>query len=457
MNALAETWIEPDTAPAPIPADKLTIETARTEFEFATLLAKQLPPVKTVGNVWHVFSNGVWRPLEADTLKPQALAILPENWRTIRRANALLEHIEAARQTDASMFKGFYTFDADGAVLINASNGVVRMTVNGVELLPHSPDYHFTRQTVARFNPDATAPLFNRVLCEVLPDTEDRELFQLCLGNFLFPDCRFETALVCYGEAGRGKSTVADPVASALGLDLVSRLSMSQVCDPRSYHLPALRFAAVNLGTELTTADIAESGNFKTLVSGEPIEARPIYGKPFVMQTACKLWFLANSLPRFKHGTEAELRRTRFLRFDFQPPQKDVTLKTRLAGELDGVFLFMLDGLRTLLALPEIPLGGKDSRAVHERFRISNDPVGAFVQSRCILDPEARVSKDTLREAYAEFTTRHELPGVCGEWFFRVLFERFTSLRETQPRIAGERVRHVQGIQLRSTVSLDSE
>jgi len=457
MNALAEIWTEPEAETAPTSRDKLTIETAKTEFEFATLLAENLPPVKTVGNVWHVFSNGVWRPLEADTLKPQALAILPEHWRTIRRANTLLEHIEAARQTDASTFKGFYTFDTEGAVLINASNGVVLVTANGVKLLSHAPDYHFIRQTVARFDPDATAPLFNRVLCEVLPDREDRELFQLCLGNFLFPDCRFETALVCYGEAGRGKSTVADPVASALGLDLVSRLSMSQVCDPRSYHLPALRFAAVNLGTELTTADIAESGNFKTLVSGEPIEARPIYGKPFVMQTACKLWFLANSLPRFKHGTEAELRRTRFLRFDCQPPEKDVTLKARLAGELDGVFLFMLDGLRTLLALPEIPLGGKDSRAVHERFRISNDPVGTFIRTRCLLDPEARVSKDTLREAYAEFTARHELPTACGDWFFRVLFERFTSLRETQPRVAGERVRHVQGIQLRSTVNLDSE
>ena len=457
MNALAETWIEPDTTPAPIPADKLTIETARTEFEFATLLAKQLPPIKTVGNAWHVFDRGAWRPIESATLKPQALAILPEHWRTIRRANTLLEHIEAAQQVDPNTFKGFYGYDPDGAVLINVGNGVVKVTAHGFGLLPHAADYHFTRQTVAQFNPDATAPLFNRVLCEVLPDAEDRELFQLCLGNFLFPDCRFETALVCYGEAGRGKSTVADPVASALGLDLVSRLSMSQVCDPRSYHLPALRFAAVNLGTELTTADIAESGNFKTLVSGEPIEARPIYGKPFVMQTASKLWFLANSLPRFKHGTEAELRRTRFLRFDYQPPEKDVTLKARLAGELDGVFLFMLGGLRALLALPEIPLGGKDSRAVHERFRISNDPVGAFVQSRCLLDPEVRVSKDTLREAYAEFTARYELPATCGDWFFRILFERFTSLRETHPRVAGERVRHVQGVQLRSTVSLDSE
>jgi P4 family phage/plasmid primase-like protien len=428
-----------------------------SEFQFATLLAATLPPIKTVGDVWYVYRNGVWQTQSAHTLKPAALAIIPENARTIRRASTLLDHIAAAKQTDGSTFEGFHVFDASGAVLINARNGVVRVTENDFELLPHSAEHHFTRQTGACFKPHETAPLFHRVLGEVLPDAEDRELFQLCIGNFLFPDSRFETALVCYGEAGRGKSTVADPVAAALGVDLVSRLSMSQICDPRSYHLPALRFAAVNLGTELTTADIAESGNFKTLVSGEPIEARPIYGKPFVMQTAAKLWFLANSLPRFKHGTEAELRRTRFLRFDYQPLQKDVTLKARLAGEMDGVLTFMLQGLRALLALAEIPIGGRESRAVHERFRISNDPVGAFVQSRCVLSPDGLARKDALRDSFADFSSRNELPPVCSEWFFRVLFERFTALRETQPRVAGERVRHVSGVSLRSNSLADTE
>ena len=425
-----------------------------SELEFARRLAAALPPVKTVGNAWHLYRNGTWQPFNRDTLKPQALAILPEAIRTIRRANTLLEHVEAEHQTNPEAFRGFHLFASNGDVLLNARNGLVRVAPGSIELLPHSPDHAFTRQTAAPFNPDATAPLFERVLSEVLPDPEDRGLFQLCLGNFLFPDCRFETALCCYGEAGRGKSTVADPVYAALGADLVCRLSMSQVCDPRSYHLPDMRFAAVNLGTELTTADIAESGNFKTLVSGEPIEARSIYGKPFKMQTACKLWFLANSLPRFRHGTEAELRRTRFLRFDYQPPVKDVTLKARLAGEADGVFLFMVRGLQQLLACQEIPLGGAESRAVHDRFRVSNDPVGAFVQFRCDLSREARTPKEDLRAAFTEFAGRHELPTVCGEWFFRALFERFPSLRETQPRVAGERLRCIQGIALRSYASL---
>jgi P4 family phage/plasmid primase-like protien len=425
-----------------------------SELEFARRLAAALPPVKTIGTAFHLYHNGAWQPVNRDTLKPRALAILPEAIRTIRRANTLLEHVEAEHQTAPEAFRGFNLFVGNGDVLLNAGNGLVRVSPGAIELLPHAAEHCFTRQTIANFVPEATAPLFERVLGEVLPDQEDRDLFQLCLGNFLYPDCRHEVALCCYGEAGRGKSTIADPVAAALGLDLVCRLSMSQVCDPRSYHLPKLRFAAVNLGTELTTADIAESGNFKTLVSGEPIEARPIYGVPFVMQTGCKLWFLANSLPRFRHGTEAELRRTRFLRFDYQPPVKDVTLKARLAAEAEGVFLFMVRGLQRLLTCQEIPLGGRESRDVHDRFRVSNDPVGSFVQYRCILATDARAPKDDLRNAFTEFAERHELSTGCGVWFFRALFERFPSLRETQPRVAGERVRYIRGIALRSYSTL---
>src|SRR5262249_53024801 len=147
---------------------------------------------------------------------------------------------------------------------------------------------------------------------------------------------------------------------------------MSQICDPKSYHIPKLKFAAVNLGTELDAVELGDSTTFKAIVSGEPIEARPIYGAPFTMQTSCKLWFLSNTLPRFKHGTEAELRRTRFLRFDFLPPKKDITLKSRLALEPNGVFGWMLAGLVKALNVPQIPFGGCNSHQVHDRFRISN-------------------------------------------------------------------------------------
>lgn len=130
---------------------------------------------------------------------------------------------------------------------------------------------------------------------------------------------------------------------------------------------------------------------------------------------------------------------------------RDVTLKTRLLAERDGVFQWMLAGLVELLNLRFIPLGGTNSKRVHDRFRVSNDPVGAFVQAHCHLDPEVRVSKRVLLEAYEEFREEHDLSQAIGEWFFRSIYDRWPQLKETRPREAadGKRERMVGDIQLK--------
>jgi phage/plasmid-associated DNA primase len=58
------------------------------------------------------------------------------------------------------------------------------------------------------------------------------------------------------------------------------------------------------------------------------------------LKTTCKFLFLTNYLPRFQHGTNAELRRLRFLRFERKPAKPDPTLKHRIAFERDGIFRF---------------------------------------------------------------------------------------------------------------------
>jgi P4 family phage/plasmid primase-like protien len=426
------------------------------ELYYADLLAARLPPLKIADSEWYAFSDGAWQKIRRASLRPAAQEILPADIRTARHEATLLDHLEGRCQAAPEDFRGFCRLGDNGEILINAANGIVRVAANqSPELLPHGAEHLFTQRTMAQFCPQAGADLFRKILVELLPDELDRDLLQLCLGNFLLPDCRFETAVVCYGEAASGKSTIAEAASAVLGPGLVTRLSMSQICDPRSYHLPKLRYAAVNLGTELDVIAIDESANFKTIVSGEPVEARPIYGEPFTMQTGCKLWFLANALPRFKNGTEAELRRTRFLRFDQRPAVKDVTLKHRLLTERDGVFNFMLSGLQRLLTLSEIPLGGAESQAVHARFKVSNDPLGTFVAQQCLLDMDGREAKAALKSAFDSFCETHGLPEQFGDWFFKRLYERFTNLKEIRAGSTGERVRCVAGIRLKTMIETD--
>ena len=423
-----------------------TILTEYNEAAAVALALEMMPPLKTVGDVWREYRAGAWREIDYHRFRPAVLSIMDNKIVSNRRCLEILKHIESAKQVLESDFRSFYMLD-DDAVLVNAKNGIVRVEPDyKVELLPHAPDRDFTRQLDAVYDLQTPCPNFERVLKEALPDGEDRALLQLFAGSLLYPSCKFEAALVCYGPGGTGKSTIAESVVSILGTELVERIGMSNICDPKGYFLPKLKHVAVNLGTELDALEVGESGNFKALVSGENIAVRPIYGAPFTMMTTAKLWFLSNSLPRFKHGTDAEQRRTRFLRFDKVPAAKDVDLKTKLIAERDGIFLWALEGLSRLLSLKEMPLGGAESKAVHDRFSISNDPLGAFIASHCRIDSQGHAIKAHFKTALVEFYEANAIPCENDAWIFKQLWDRFPQVKESQLRQGETRTRVIKGV-----------
>lgn len=368
---------------------------AYKEWRAVNLFLEKAPPIKTVGADFYLYQNGYWKQESKDTLRPLAQSILPLELRTARRESEILKHVEGAKQVHPDTLLGFHFWDEDReSVLINVNNGILRVSTEGtVILIIHDPEQNFTAKMPVEYIERAECPRFIKFLDEVLPDIEDQKLLQLLSGNLLLPSSRLETCIVSYGKACLGKSTLAETISAVLGNDLVSNLSLAQICDPQSYFLPSLKWAALNLGTELDSLPLDESSNFKMIVSGEPVEARPIYGKPFKMRSTCKLWFLSNNLPRFKNGTDAELRRVRFLKFDQVPDEVDRTLKNKLSKEVSGILNWMLNGLIQLLNLGEMPYGGENVHEVQERFSVSNDPLGAFLKQHCDFDREHCIAK----------------------------------------------------------------
>jgi P4 family phage/plasmid primase-like protien len=416
------------------------------ETRAVELALQKMPPLKTVGSDWYAYESGTWRPIEKDIFRPDVLSVLGDSIRSERRTKDILGHIESRSQIAQATLRSVYRLTETGEILINAGNGIVRIFAGQIDLLPHNAEHVFTRQMAAPYTPDATCTLFLEVLAQALLDAEDRRLLQLFVGSTLFPSAKFEAALICYGPGGTGKSTLAEATGSIFGPGLIERLSMSRICDPKSYSLPKLRHAVLNLGTELDALEVGESANFKAVVSGEQIEARPIYGHPFVLSTTAKLWFLSNHMPRFKSGTDSELRRMRFLRFEQIPAKKDVELKDKLVAERDGIFLWALRGLQELLTLSEMPFGSAGSRQARERFAVSNDPLGEFIRVRCRISAAASVRKDTFTLAIEDYCESNAIPCDDTRWLFKQLWNRWPAIREAQETIGGKRIRVIRGL-----------
>lgn len=423
-----------------------------TESERVALLEPQIPPIQVWEKDWYAFQEGFWQKTDRDVYRPFALQTMPESERTARKAKETLDHLEGLRQLPADLFRDANRFDGDD-ILLNLSDGVLRVRPDGIaEMEPASKEHFFCAKMPCVYNEFADAPLFESALVQALPDPADQDLFLIWCASILFPSSQFEAALCCYGPGGSGKSTLAVGVQSALGPHVTRFLTLKEICSEQGYHVPQLQRAMLNISTELDAVSIENSEHFKRLISGEEVMARNIYGKPFVMSTVCKLLFLTNHLPRFKSGTDAELRRLRFLRFEKKIENADTTLKSRINLERDGIFNLLIQYLGRLLKLQSIPNGGANSEQTLKRFAVTNDPVGSFVTNKCQLDPEDFIDKTTLSNAFTEYLDKIGLPPTLGDNFFKLLYDRYPAI--TQKRLASAgRPRVVAGIGLIDPVS----
>jgi P4 family phage/plasmid primase-like protien len=418
------------------------------EGSTAAALRSKIGSVRCVEDKWFVEKGGVWFPRSRDEFRPLALEFLPDQFKTHRNSCEVLKRLESEQQTTHEAFCGAAKFNVDHHPLISAQNETLCITPNGVLNWPTRAEEGFTVALPIEYAPNATSPLFDRVLKEAVPDEADRELFLDVLATALIPDCRYEAALVVIGEAGTGKSTVMAPMPAIFGA-ACSSLSMADLCHHLGYKLALLRHRMINLATELNTLELDDSGLFKQLVSGEWFTARPIYGKPFEMCSTATLVFLANSLPRFKSGTDAEVRRLRFVRFDRKVSNPDLTLKDKIVSEAPGIFAELVRRASELIAGRRLTKQSDWGRETAQRFSVSNDPVGQFVTTECRLGAELSCDKDVL---YEEFRKFREGNGISERFdssaFFRTLYDRFTAVQQRKIRSDVGRKRVIVGIDL---------
>jgi P4 family phage/plasmid primase-like protien len=419
------------------------------ESFYADLFKQSIPPVRVWDDTWYVYSDGVWAATPRDIYRKTALEIMPVEIRTHRKAKEILDHTEARSHLDHNSLKGAYCYDGDD-ILLCVANGVLRIRA-GEEpsLQPYTPDHRFTLKLAANYDPNALAPIFEKTLVDLLPDSEDRELFLMFCGSILLPSSKYECALCCYGESRTGKSTVASGVAAAIGPEATQYLTLGQICSTNGYSLPNLKNALLNVSTEVDTLAMESSEDYKRIVSGEPVEMRPIYGHPVKAVTNVKLLALANHLPRFKHGTDAELARLRIIKFGNKLSTPDPAIKMQIAAERDGIFRLLVEYLEYLLRLKAMPAGGAESQATLARFAVTNDPLASFVSRECVLDAKAKVGKDALRDAFREHLDRLGIPDQFGDSLFKHLYDRYPDVQDGRIRINGVRERIVVGIALK--------
>jgi phage/plasmid-associated DNA primase len=189
----------------------------------------------------------------------------------------------------------------------------------------------------------------------------------------------------------------------------------------------------------------------KLLVGGEPLEVRQIYGHPHTMENyVAKLVFLTNHLPRFRNGTDAELRRIQILSWEQVPAKPDPNLLDLVSNEKDGIYTkWMVPPLQQILTGLKPP---PDEPTIRGELAVRNDPMQVFLAECCILDSNGAIEKKHFRGAFAYFVDKWDLPKKLTEVSAsgRLLIDRTCGkVRVTRPRQAGKREHIYAGIMLK--------
>ena len=265
-------------------------------------------------------------------------------------------------------------------VLINLLNGTFEITEKNQRLREFSSKDFITYQLNFKYQPKATAPLFQKYLNEVLPDQESQRVLAEFMGYVFTRNLKLEKVLFLYGSGRNGKSVMFEIITAMLGADNISGYSLSSITDEKGYHRAKLVNKLLNWASDI--GDRLQSNTFKQLASGEPIEARLPHKEPFIIENVCKFAFNTNVLPVDVEHNKAFFERFLIIPFNtYIPPDKrDAKLPEKIISkELPGVFNWVLEGLKRLLEQGRFsPCKASDETL--EQFQKESDSVAMFLE-----------------------------------------------------------------------------
>lgn len=366
------------------------------------------------------YNGAMWKQLDYETLK----AFLGESAERMGIDALDARHYEFREK----LYKQFIVtaqFEAiepgEGVVLVNLANGTFEITSHSQKLREFCPSDFLTYQLPFAFDEKADAPLFHSYLNRALPEKELRDLLAEYIAYVFTRNLKLEKALLLYGSGANGKSVFFDVINALLGKENVTNYALADLM--QEHNRAQIANKLLNYASEINAG--VTKDNFKTLCSGEPIQARLKYGNAFIMDNYAKLAFNCNELPRdIESSSEAYFRRLIIIPFRVTIPEReqDAELARKIIKEeLSGVFNWVLEGLKRLLTNKHFTHSDIVKSEV-ETYKRESDSVCLFVDES---DYEPSLNDyeylATLYESYRAFCQTDGYKAVSNKNFAKRL------------------------------------
>ncbi len=442
-------------AEAPMEVDTMKFYTKRgSRMEFvpryaANYLYDYLSPLAySVGKFWQ-YREGVWK----DYPDEQIAAILTHAMKD-RVQGRMIEGV-------LTVLRGLIYVPEDrwepDPYMINVKNGM--LDIRTMVLKPHSPDYYSRVQLPVSYNPQAWVGGWYDFLASIFPEDHEKDeagryinylskhvLAQQFAGYCLLRDCRYQKAMFLYGSGSNGKSTFLNVIGAVLGSENTCSLSLTTLGE--RFKSIYLHNKMANLASETNPKAALESDIFNSVVAGDEITAEEKYGKSLKFRPFCKFIISMNESPMVTDKSYAFERRVMVLGFNrrFTPEEIDPRMSEKLLSELDGVFNWMVEGLKILLKKDAFVVGANIQEEIDQLMGRVN-PFIRFAEECCVVGPEERIRTRELWEAYRDWCEEAGNKKLGRNKFLDQVLTQFPSV--TRDHSGSERHRAFLGIGLR--------
>jgi len=387
---------------------------------------------RSEGNLYS-YAGGVFKRDGPIVVEHLAAAILGDAYRDNRRAETAA-CLRATTHTDPAKANKH-------PHLVNVANGMLDWQTG--ELLPHDPEHLSTIQIPVTYDPAAMCPEIDDFLLTTLPaDCIDLglEWFGYCL-TLTAKHCK---SMMVTGPASNGKSTFLGLLGAFVGQNNTTNIPLHQL-DEHRFKRAMLQDRLVNIFADLDQRALKQSGYFKLIVSGDPIDAERKHQHPFTFTPFCKLVFSANKMPASYDRSPAFYRRWILIpfpnTFEGQGADPDKLAKITTPAELSGLLNKAVDRLRTLearrfFAEPETVQTAMAS------YKLTADSMCAFLSECCQdAEPGEYVQSKRLYQVYGAWASAGNVRHIEPQAEFnRRLLEFYPMTRKTRQRIDKRRV-----------------
>ena len=334
------------------------------------------------------WNDRFWDILHEDYIKAQCLKYLENEAQKSRVEDATFQ----ARML-CTIPEGRKINDRAGYFCVE--NGMYSLEQD--ELHPHAKEYYSTYMFPVTYGPDVV-PVCKRwilFLEETIQTPEVIAQVQEFFGYCLTPSTAFEKCLLCLGPGADGKSTLLKILRAMVGPKNCAAVNIEDLDD--QFQRSSLYGKLLNISTEVGSKAM-ESKIFKSIVSGDSIQAAFKHENSFEFEPTCKMAFAANRFPRVLDNSDGFFRKILPVQFKRQfLVGGDKELLDTLKGELSGIFHWSLIGRKRLWEQQDFTQCDETNRIMLD-YRRSNNPVLCFLEDECEIGDTADGSYRCLQK-----------------------------------------------------------